>query len=97
LARECPGGVGIKVVKADALYSQVRADALGPAIFVPGRELGHPWLHIRLIALLGFVVGEMFDLEALATDCADDGVYEGIVHCRHAGDSGSPADGLAIK
>ena len=38
----------------------------------PGDCLMHP----ELIALLGMVVGELWRLDELATDCADDGIYE---------------------
>ena len=33
-------------------------------------------LHILLITQMGLTLGEIFDLEALAEDCAEDGVYE---------------------
>jgi kynurenine formamidase len=39
-----------------------------PDIFQP--------LHIILLVNAGIHIGEMFDLEALAADCAEDGVYE---------------------
>ena len=32
-------------------------------------------LHRRLIPALGFALGEMFDLDALAADCKADGQY----------------------
>jgi hypothetical protein len=32
-------------------------------------------LHTRLIPMLGLIMGELFDLEALADDCAGDGRY----------------------
>jgi kynurenine formamidase len=32
-------------------------------------------LHLRLVAMLGIVIGELFDLEALAEDCMADGCY----------------------
>jgi kynurenine formamidase len=58
------------------------------------------FLHRRLIALLGFALGEWFDLEALAADCARDGRYS----CFFAGAPlhlpggvGSPANSVAIK
>jgi kynurenine formamidase len=41
-----------------------------------------PWhmdkgpLHFRMLALLGMPMGEQFDLEALAEDCAQDSIYE---------------------
>jgi kynurenine formamidase len=57
-------------------------------------------LHRALIARLGMAVGELFDLERLADDCAADGVYEALftaapLHLR--GGAGSPANALALK
>ena len=36
-------------------------------------------LHIILIVHMGLLVGEIFDLEALADDCAADGRYEFLI------------------
>lgn len=58
------------------------------------------FLHFRLIGLLGIAIGELFDLDALADDCARDGVYEGLLAAaplNKVGGSGSPANALAIK
>lgn len=58
------------------------------------------FLHYRLIPLLGMAVGEMFDLETLSTDCASDGIYEGMFTAaplNKAGGIGSPANALALK
>lgn len=58
------------------------------------------FLHIRLIALLGIAIGEMFQLDELAADCAADGVYEGMfvaAPLNKVGGSGSPANAVAIK
>jgi kynurenine formamidase len=58
------------------------------------------FLHMRIIALLGIAVGEMFQLDELAADCADDGVYEGMfvaAPLNKVGGSGSPANAIAIK
>jgi kynurenine formamidase len=58
------------------------------------------FLHHRLIALLGMAVGEMFDLESLATDCAADSVYEGLLvsaPLHNPGGVGSPANAIALK
>lgn len=57
-------------------------------------------MHPTLIALLGLCIGELWDLEALATDCAADGVWECMVTCKplHVlGGVGSPANAIAIK
>lgn len=58
------------------------------------------FLHYRLVTLLGMAIGELFWLEALADDCAADGVYEGLLvsaPMNFPGGSGSPANALAIK
>ncbi len=56
--------------------------------------------HRRLIALQGMPIGEVWDLEALAQDCAQDGVYEFFlvsVPLNLPGGVGSPANAYAIK
>lgn len=58
------------------------------------------FLHYRIIPLLGMAVGEMFALDALAADCAQDGVYEGLFTAaplNKLGGSGSPGNALALK
>jgi kynurenine formamidase len=35
--------------------------------------------HMILIRDMGMMIGEMFDLDALAADCAADGVYESLL------------------
>lgn len=71
---------GLGLAAADWLYSReigaVATDTWGmevlpnetPDVFQP--------LHIVLIVYMGLTVGEIFDLEELAADCAGDGVYE---------------------
>ncbi|MGZ8562127.1 MAG: cyclase family protein [Candidatus Limnocylindria bacterium] len=57
-------------------------------------------LHIILIVHTGLLVGEIFDLEALADDCASDGQYEFLlaaVPLPITGGVGSPVNPLAIK
>ncbi|HVR33032.1 MAG TPA: cyclase family protein [Acidimicrobiia bacterium] len=57
-------------------------------------------LHIVLIVYVGLWVGEIFDFEAIAADCADDGVYE-FFFCGpplpFTGAVGSPLNPMAIK
>jgi hypothetical protein len=53
-----------------------------------------------LIPLLGMPIGEMWYLEALAEDCAADGVYEFMLTSAPLnllGGVGSPANAIAIK
>ncbi len=57
-------------------------------------------LHGVLIRDLGLTLGELFDLEALADACADDGCYEFLFVAqplRIPGAVGSPINPLAIK
>ena len=57
-------------------------------------------LHIILIVGMGLLVGEIFDLEELATDCADDGRYEFFLSAAPlpiTGAVGSPVNPIAIK
>ena len=56
--------------------------------------------HRRLIALQGMPIGEVWDLEELARDCARDGVYAFFlvsVPLNLPGGVGSPANAYAIK
>ncbi len=58
------------------------------------------FLHARLIALLGMAIGELFDLERLAEDCARDRVYEGLFTAaplNKTGGAGSTGNALALK
>jgi len=58
------------------------------------------FLHYNIIPLLGMAVGEMFALDALAADCADDGIHVGLFTAsplNKTGGSGSPGNALAIK
>lgn len=57
-------------------------------------------LHVVLIVNAGMLVGEIFDLEALAADCADDGVYEFLfvgAPLAFTGAVGGPLNPMAIK
>lgn len=57
-------------------------------------------LHSQLIALLGIPIGEMWDLSALAADCAADGRYTGLLTSAPLnvrGGVGSTANALALK
>ena len=66
---------------------------------IPGRaEDGY--LHRRLIPMLGFALGELFDFEALSRDCASDGRYTCFFSGAPLylpGGVGSPANAVAVK
>jgi kynurenine formamidase len=63
-----------------------------PALMLP--------VHQLCIRDMGLTLGEMFDLEALAADCAQDGVWECFFSApplRVTGGVGSPLNPLAVK
>jgi hypothetical protein len=72
--------------------------ALEAQPFDPSKVDG--FLHYRLIPLLGMAIGEMFALDELASDCADDNRYEGMfvsAPLNKLGGVGSTANALALK
>jgi kynurenine formamidase len=57
-------------------------------------------LHLLCLRDMGLTLGEMFDLDALAEDCAADGVWEFLFSApplRITGGVGSPLNPLAVK
>ena len=57
-------------------------------------------LHAILLVNAGVLLGEMWDLQSLAEDCADDGIYEFFLSApplNVTGSTGSPLNPLAIK
>lgn len=57
-------------------------------------------LHIIMIVYMGLTIGEIFDLEDLAYDCANDGVYEFMFSAPPlpiTGAVGSPINPVAVK
>lgn len=57
-------------------------------------------LHRRILPLLGMVIGEMFDFDALADACAADGKYSFLFSAEPlpiVGGVGSPANAVAIR
>ena len=71
-----------------------------PAVEVsPGdREVGS--LHRRLLPLLGMALGELFDFESLAAECAGDARFDFLfvsVPLNLVGGVGSPANAIAIR
>ena len=65
-------------------------------------EAGDEFLtwHVAALRDLGLLVGELFDLDELAADCASDGVYEGFFVAAPmpiVGASGSPLNPILMK
>lgn len=81
----------------------VVSDSFATEVWPPDfSEKARPFgfLHRSLIGLLGFAIGELWDLEALADDCARDGVYEFLLASAPlhvTGGIGSPANAIAVK
>jgi kynurenine formamidase len=58
------------------------------------------FLHYRLVTFLGMAIGELFALDALASQCALDGIREGLftsAPLNIRGGAGSTANAMAIK
>ncbi|MDP9373942.1 MAG: cyclase family protein [Chloroflexota bacterium] len=82
----------------DTGFAAVAGDAPAFEAYPAHPERG--FMHETLLALWGMPIGEMFDLEALAADCAADGVYECFFTAaplNKLGGVASPANALAIK
>ncbi len=83
----------------DAHFAGVAADNPAFEAWPHPLELDK-YLHYRLLPLLGIAIGEMWYLEQLAEDCAQDGVYEFLLTSaplNKLGGMGSPPNALAIK
>jgi kynurenine formamidase len=79
----------------------VASDTWGLEV-VPCESLPHVKfaMHVVLLVNAGVLIGEMWDLEALAADCAEDGVYEFLLTAAPltiTGAVGSPLNPLAVK
>lgn len=102
-----PGGLrcaGLDAEQATAAWlwdhriAAIAAD--NPAVEALPVEPRAGFQHRRLIALQGMPLGELWDLDELALDCAADGVYEFMLVSAPLylpGGVGSPANAYAIK
>jgi kynurenine formamidase len=82
---------GVAAVAVDTWGAEVLPNET-PDVFQP--------LHIILLNNAGITLGEMWDMEELAADCADDGVYEFMLVApplQITGGTGSPVNPQAIK
>ena len=75
-------------------------DHLAAAANRDAKALAEVFVHTALLPMLGLPIGELWDLEALADDCAADGVYECFLTSAplnlRAGVA-SPPNALALK
>jgi hypothetical protein len=75
-------------------------DAIAVEAWPPVVTADRGFLHINLITYFGMNLGEMWDVDALAADCAADGVYEFMLTSAPLnirGGVGSPPNALALK
>jgi kynurenine formamidase len=81
----------IAAIATDTWGFEVRPNEL-PGAFQP--------LHQVVIPNMGLLIGEMWDLDTLAADCADDGVYEFLLTApplKVTGAVGAPLNPIAMK
>jgi kynurenine formamidase len=87
----------------DSGAAAIVSDSFATEVWPPDfSEVARPFgfLHRVLIGLLGFAIGELWNLEELADDCARDGVNEFMLASAPlhvTGGIGSPANAVAIK
>ncbi len=85
---------------AEREVAGLAADTWGAEVRPNERSyVNQPWHRVAL-PHLGLLVGEMFDLEELAADCADDGVYEMLFSACPlpvTGSVGGPINPVAVK
>lgn len=98
---EAPG-IGPAAEMAEWLWDHhvaaVAADNPALEAYPPASD--DEFLHRTLIPLMGIPIGELWYLEELAADCAEDGVYEFLLTSaplHMPGGVGSPPNALAIK
>jgi kynurenine formamidase len=81
----------LAAVASDTVSVEVRPSRV-PGFVVP--------FHVVALVYMGLMLGELFDLEALAADCAGDGVHEFLFVApplRVTGAVGSPVNPYAVK
>lgn len=85
----------------DLHVAAVAADNPAFEVWPPDRSRGpEAFLHWQILALLGIPIGELFDLDALAADCAADGTWDFMLtsaplHVRNG--VATPPNALAIR
>jgi kynurenine formamidase len=85
---------------ADKRIAGVATDTWGVEVRPNELENAFQPLHLVIVVNMGLLVGEIFYLDELARDCADDGVYEFLFVAPPlpiTGAVGSPINPLAIK
>jgi kynurenine formamidase len=82
----------------DSHLAAIASDS--PALEALPKSAGEDFLHFHMLAFFGMPIGEMWNLEQLADDCAADGRYMFFLTSAPLnvpGGVGSPPNALAIK
>jgi hypothetical protein len=96
-------GGGAREAAADRLQlldGQLLADTWGFEVRPNEFDVAFQPLHQVAIPHIGLFLGEMWDLDALAADCADDGVWDFLLTAAPlpvTGAVGSPVNPIAVK
>lgn len=89
------------LIAADNMALEVWPPVGSPETLMADPEAAEDrFLHVALIPLLGIPVGELWDLDALASDCAADGRYSCQIVCAPMNKQGgiaSMANAVAVK
>ncbi len=99
---DCPEpGIGLDVLPwlHERQVAAVATDTFAVEV-IPNEASIHFPLHAVAIVHMGLLLGEIFDLEELAKDCARDGVYDSFFSAPplpFTGAVGSPVNPVAIK
>jgi kynurenine formamidase len=95
---------GLGLASAEWIHSKqvaaVAVDTWGAEVLPTEPEDVSMPMHIILIVHMGLTLGEIFDLEALADDCAEDGIYEFLFSAPPLPITravGSPINPVAVK
>jgi kynurenine formamidase len=84
---------------AEHQVAAVATDTWGAEVRPNEIELFQPF-HVVVLVHMGVLIGEMWDLEAIAADCAEDGVYEFLLSAAPlpiTGAAGAAVNALAVK
>lgn len=87
---------GVAAIAAD----NPTVEPFPPSAGVSGEFGMDDMVHVRVMTELGIPLGEFFDFDALAEDCAGDGVYEFLFTSKPLGipgGIGSPPNAMALK
>jgi len=83
-----------------ARIAAVAADNVGVEVMQPEEDGLYSVFHMLTLRDMGMMLGEIWDLEALGKDCAEDGVYEFMLIAPalpFTGGVGTPVNPIAVK